>query len=157
MGQPRPLFRLFAVFSNRQYNFCNKSMWKMSKCPSTIRRWDSNPWPGLPPAHQLVLYLHSHPNGYYWGHQCSWTLTPANSMQVWQLQQEVTRLKAWFKPTSPKKSGVDGGSNQVPGQNFSFSEVLQLKMFYRFLDALQHPFLESLIREAVKSKIAVKL
>ena len=33
---------------------------------------------------------------------------------VWQLQQEVTRLKARFKPTSPKKSGVDGGANQVP-------------------------------------------
>ena len=22
------------------------------------------------------------PPGFYWGHQCSWTLTPANSMQV---------------------------------------------------------------------------
>ena len=30
MGQPRPLFRLFLVLSNKQYNFCNKSMWK--KC-----------------------------------------------------------------------------------------------------------------------------
>ena len=27
-GQPRPLFRLFFVFSNKQYNFYNKSMWK---------------------------------------------------------------------------------------------------------------------------------
>ena len=25
---------------------------------------------------------HFHPNGYNWGHQNSWTLTPANSMQV---------------------------------------------------------------------------
>ena len=25
---------------------------------------------------------HYHPYGFYWGHQCSWTLTPANSMQV---------------------------------------------------------------------------
>ena len=25
-GQPRPLFRLFFVFSNKQYNFYNKSM-----------------------------------------------------------------------------------------------------------------------------------
>ena len=33
---------------------------------------------------------------------------------VWQLQQEVTRPKARFKPTSPEKSGVDGGANQVP-------------------------------------------
>ena len=28
MGQPRPLFRSFSVFSNKQYNFYNKSMWK---------------------------------------------------------------------------------------------------------------------------------
>ena len=28
MGHPRPLFRLFSVFSNKQYNFYNKSMWK---------------------------------------------------------------------------------------------------------------------------------
>ena len=32
---------------------------------------------------------------------------------VWQLQQEVTRPKARFEPTSPKKSGVDEGANQV--------------------------------------------
>ena len=33
MGQPRPLFCLFSVFSNKHcYNFYNKSMWKMS-CP----------------------------------------------------------------------------------------------------------------------------
>ena len=28
MGLPRPLFRLFLVFSNKQYNFYNKSMWR---------------------------------------------------------------------------------------------------------------------------------
>ena len=28
MGQPRPLFRLCTVFSNKQYNFRNKSIWK---------------------------------------------------------------------------------------------------------------------------------
>ena len=27
-GQPRPLFRLFLVLSNKQYKFYNKSMWK---------------------------------------------------------------------------------------------------------------------------------
>ena len=42
MGQPRSLFRLFKVFSNKQYNFYNKSMQKMSKCPSIIARRDSN-------------------------------------------------------------------------------------------------------------------
>ena len=30
MVQPRPPFRLFSVFSNQQYNFYSKSMWKMS-------------------------------------------------------------------------------------------------------------------------------
>ena len=28
MGQPRSLFGLFSVFSNKKYNFYNKSMWK---------------------------------------------------------------------------------------------------------------------------------
>ena len=32
---------------------------------------------------------------------------------VWKLEQEVTRPKARFKPTFAKKSGVDGGANQV--------------------------------------------
>ena len=44
MGQPRPLFRLVSVFSNKKYNIYNKSMWKMS-CPSSIRHRDSNPRP----------------------------------------------------------------------------------------------------------------
>ena len=44
MGQPRPLFRSFSVFSNKHhYNFYNKYIWK--KCPSSIRCWDSNPRP----------------------------------------------------------------------------------------------------------------
>ena len=44
MGQPRPLFRLFSVFSNKHhYNFYNKYMWK--KCPSSIWCRDSNPRP----------------------------------------------------------------------------------------------------------------
>ena len=43
MGQPRPLFRLFLVFSSKQYNFYKKSMWKTSKCPSSLQRQDSNP------------------------------------------------------------------------------------------------------------------
>ena len=40
----RPLFRLLSVFSNKENNFYNKSMWKRS-CPSSIRRRDSNPQP----------------------------------------------------------------------------------------------------------------
>ena len=73
MGQPQPLFCLFSIFSNKQSNFYNKSMWKMSKCPSSILRRDSSlrpfdhesspittrPW--LPPFLHLFLqelYLH---------------------------------------------------------------------------------------------------
>ena len=37
IGQPRPLFRLISVFSNKQYNFNNKSM---SKCLSGFRTHD---------------------------------------------------------------------------------------------------------------------
>ena len=67
MGQPRPLFVYFLVFSNKQYNFCTKSMWKLSKCLSSIWRWDSNPQPfkhesspittrpGLLPPSSLIL------------------------------------------------------------------------------------------------------
>ena len=42
MGQPRPLFCLFSVFSNtHQYNFYHKSIWRMSWA-SSIRHQDSN-------------------------------------------------------------------------------------------------------------------
>ena len=56
-------FCLFLVFSNKQYNFYNKSMWKMSKSPSSIWHRDSKPQPykhesspittrpGLPPIY----------------------------------------------------------------------------------------------------------
>ena len=36
----------------------------------------------IPSDRQIVINPHSHPNGFYWSHQCSLTLTPANSMQV---------------------------------------------------------------------------
>ena len=46
MGQPRPLFRLFLVFPNKQFNFYNESMWKMSIQymapgfePTTVQTW----------------------------------------------------------------------------------------------------------------------
>ena len=49
----------------------------------------------------------SHPNGFYWGHKCSWTLTPAKSMQVPNMnpQQDVTR---------PKEVWGGWRCNQVP-------------------------------------------
>ena len=65
MGQPRPIFHLFSVFSTNQNNFYSKSMWKMS-CPSILQCRDSNPqplehelspittWPALPPYFSIV-------------------------------------------------------------------------------------------------------
>ena len=43
MGQPRPLFRLFSVFSNKHYKFLQQIYVK--KCASSIWCWDSNPRP----------------------------------------------------------------------------------------------------------------
>ena len=41
MGQPRPLYHLFLVLSNKHhYNFTKKLY---EKCPSSIQRQDSNP------------------------------------------------------------------------------------------------------------------
>ena len=42
MGQPRPLFRLFSVFSNKHYIFTTNIC---EKCPSSIWCRDSNPRP----------------------------------------------------------------------------------------------------------------
>ena len=36
---------------------------------------------------------HSHQNGFYWGHQTSWTLTPVNSMQVTIEQSDDSNRK----------------------------------------------------------------
>ena len=44
MGLQWPLFHLFLFFLNKKINFYNKSRLKMT-CPSSIRLWDSNPWP----------------------------------------------------------------------------------------------------------------
>ena len=77
---------------------------------------------------QSFYNLHSHPNGFYWGHQCSDHTPQYPDLQyaVWQLQQEVTRPKARFKPTSPNKSGVDGGAIQA-------LKSFVLKMAYQFI------------------------
>ena len=62
---------------------------------------------------RFFINPHSHPNGFYWGSQMF--MDPHLSQQhegpqdaVLQPQQEVPRPKARFKPTLPKKSGVDG-------------------------------------------------
>ena len=36
---------------------------------------------------------HSHPNGFYYGHKCSWTLTQPNSMQVSIMQSDDRNRK----------------------------------------------------------------
>ena len=41
-GQPRPLFHLFSVFSNKQHNFSTN---QCETCPSIIKCQDSNPQP----------------------------------------------------------------------------------------------------------------
>ena len=51
-------------------------------------------WPPPPrPKSATVFYIknHSHPNGFSWGHQCSWT--PANSMQVSNMQTDDCNRK----------------------------------------------------------------
>ena len=58
--QPRPLFRLFLVFSDKQYIFYNKSMWKnVMSIQYTVPAFNPRPLkhesppittrPGLPP------------------------------------------------------------------------------------------------------------
>ena len=65
MGQPRPLFRLFLVFSNKRYNFYNKSMWKNvhlvygAGLEPTTSRTESSPIttrPELPPDSKICLW-----------------------------------------------------------------------------------------------------
>ena len=49
----------------------------------------------------------SHPNGFYWGQQCSWTLTPANSMQVFKtlLPSLLSRLEVKLEIQTWTKRG----------------------------------------------------
>ena len=42
----------------------------------------------------IVFFVNnSHRNGFYRDHQCSWTLTPANSMQVSNMQSDERNSK----------------------------------------------------------------
>ena len=52
---------------------------------------------------------------------------------VLQLQQEVTRPKARFKPAVPKKSGADGGANLVSHFTCTLHGELKflLKLFWK--------------------------
>ena len=44
----------------------------------------------------FFLKPHFHPNGFYWGNQCSRTLTPANSMQVSIMQYHLPLPTIFF-------------------------------------------------------------
>ena len=55
----------------------------------------------LPFRQDLVFYKpHSHPNGFYWGHQCSLTHTLANSINVSNMQSsdDCNRKEPGLKP-----------------------------------------------------------
>ena len=41
--------------------------------------------------HWGFIKPHSHPNGFYWGHQCTWTLTPA-------IEEKDCYVKIYSKP-----------------------------------------------------------
>ena len=65
MGHPRPLFRLFPVFSNKQCKFCNKLMWKnvhlVSGCRDSNSQLSESPplttRPELPPRPILLHWI----------------------------------------------------------------------------------------------------
>ena len=50
------------------------------------RKHTTYEWQNTDPLFKKIFFFffkpHSHSNGVYWGHQCSWTFTPANSIQV---------------------------------------------------------------------------
>ena len=69
MGQPRPLYNLFSVFSKKNNTIFTKNQCKKMSCPFSIRRRDLNPQPlkhelspittrpGLPPLNILVCQM----------------------------------------------------------------------------------------------------
>ena len=44
----------------------------------------------------LYITPHSHPNGFNWGHQCLWTLTPGNSMEVSNMKYIQSSMLSFF-------------------------------------------------------------
>ena len=69
MGQPRPLYNLFSVFSKKNNTIFTKNQCKKMSCPFSIRRRDLNPQPlkhelspittrpGLPPLNIHVCQM----------------------------------------------------------------------------------------------------
>ena len=60
----------------------------------------------------VFIKSHSHPYGFYWDLQCSWTLIPANSMQVSKMQSDGCNRK---------QPGLRQGLNLISSSSFGFS------------------------------------
>ena len=79
---------------------------------------------------------HSHPNGFYWGPQCSWTITSANSMQehlemlnrylpvdnslIWNYYMLVVSLRSSFVGRRRCVLLFEYGSVQMPFANYNY-------------------------------------
>ena len=112
MGQPRPLFCLFPVFSNKRYIFTTIIC---EKCPSSIRCRDSNPRPleceslpittrpGLPPLNPKVciwghlLWIELTWSSRWWGWWPSWSST----CSAWWCSRWPRRPSSFRRPKSP--------------------------------------------------------
>ena len=120
MGQPRPLFGLFLVFTNKQYNFYNKSMWKnvmsiQSMAPGfepTTSQTQVTPTttrPGLPPnLHSWIRFQHEI---LYSDNSHTFCLDQQNS-------EECTKLNFWsFRKFFAREEGE--GSEDHHQKHFS--------------------------------------
>ena len=91
MGQPRPLFHLFSVFSNKHYKFLQQIYVK--KCPSSKWYRDSNPQPSVRESPPITTRPGLPPS--------SPAFTVKSLIQVSQL----TRWHVYPTDFDPKKSG----------------------------------------------------
>ena len=88
LGQPRPLFRLFSVFSNKQHNFYNKSMWTN---PQMSIHYTA---PGL--EHTTFLHDIIHlVSGGIWTLDLSLTMTLRNNCSL--LQKKFYNISLWSR------------------------------------------------------------
>ena len=90
---------------------------------------------------------HSHPIGFYWGPQCSWTITSANSMQehlemlnrylpvdnslIWNYYMLVVSLRSSFVGRRRCVLLFEYGSVQMPFANYNYihQNIPRLKQF----------------------------
>ena len=74
------------VWPGKGFKRINKCMTKMVECR----------WRPLDRHSTIFLSPHSYRIGFYWGHQCSWTLTQANNIKVSKMLEWRSKL-CWFK------------------------------------------------------------